>query len=340
MVRRVFFCEPQKVRKENMIGRIICCLALLAGTTFGGLAQAQSWPAKVVRLVVPQSPASNLDIVARALASQMQAQTGQPFIVVNRPGAGSTLGPADVARAQPDGYTLLVAAATLTIAPSTVAHLPFDTERDLTAILPLTNTPLTLVVPHGKYSSVADLIAEARAKKGALNYASVGFGSASHFMGERFGLAGDFHAVQVPFRGTNEALTEMMSGRSLDFFFAPLTTTRALILDKKIDCLAVTSSSRVPTLPDVPTMAEAGYPKAAFDMWVGIFAPAGTPSELTRTLHEEISKAVSADSVRTQFANLGNQPMPAMTATQFALLVKDEIERNAQIAKTAGIQPQ
>lgn len=322
-----------------MIWRLMGCLAVCLSTALVSAAQAQSWPTHTVRLIVPQSPGSNLDLVARALPPQLQTETGQPFIVENRPGAGSTVGPADVARAEPDGYTLLVAAATLTIAPSTVANLPFDVERDLAAILPLTNTPLTLVVPHEKYGSVADLVAAGRAKNGALNYASVGFGSASHFMGERFGLAGGFHAEQIPFRGTAEALTEMISRRNIDFFFAPLTTTQPLILDKKIDCIAVTSSSRVDTLPTVPTMAEAGYPEAAFDMWVGLFAPSGIQPELMRTLHEKFSKAISVESVRTELTNLGGQPMPAMSAQQFALLVKDEVDRNARIAQTAGITP-
>jgi tripartite-type tricarboxylate transporter receptor subunit TctC len=322
-----------------MIYRIACCLALLLGVGVNG-AQCQSWPTRTVRLVVPQSPGSNLDIVARAVASQVQVQTGQPVIVVNRPGAGSTLGPADVARAQSDGYTLLAAAATLTIAPSTVAHLPFDVEKDLTPILPLTNTPLTLVVPHGAYKSVADLVAAAKTTKGALNYASVGFGSASHFMGERFGLAADFHAVQVPFRGTNEALTQMLAGRSVAFFFAPLTTTQALIAAKKIDCLAVTGSTRAPSLPDVPTMAEAGFPKATFDMWVGIFGPAKLDGKIAGDIYAQFSKAIADQAVRTKLSNLGSQMMPSMTSAKFTAVVDDEVTRNGQIAKAAGIVPQ
>jgi tripartite-type tricarboxylate transporter receptor subunit TctC len=319
-----------------MIYRIACCLALLLGIGVSA-AHCQSWPTRTVRLIVPQSPGSNLDIVARAVASQVQAQTGQPVIVVNRPGAGSTLGPADVARAEPDGYTLLAAAATLTIAPSTIAHLPFNVEKDLTPILPLTNTPLTLVVPHGAYKSVADLVAAAKAGNGALNYASVGFGSASHFMGERFGLAGDFHAVQVPFRGTNEALTQMLAGRSIAFFFAPLTTTRALIAAKKIDCLAVTSSARDPSLPDVPTMAEAGFPKASFDMWVGMFGPARLDAKTADDIYAQFSKAISDPSVKTKLSNLGSQLMPSMSQGKFRAVVDEEVARNSQIAKAAGI---
>lgn len=322
-----------------MMYRIACCLALLLGAGMN-CAHCESWPTRTVRLVVPQSPGSNLDIVARAVASQVQAQTGQPVIVVNRPGAGSTIGPADVARAQPDGYTLLAAAATLTIAPSTVAHLPFNVEKDLTPILPLTNTPLTLVVPHGAYKSVADLVAAAKTAKAALNYASVGFGSASHFMGERFGLAANFHAVQVPFRGTNEALTQMLAGRTVAFFFAPLTTTQALIAAKKIDCLAVTGSARAPSLPDVPTMAEAGFPKATFDMWVGIFAPARLDAKIADSVHAQFSKAISDESVRTKLSNLGSQLMPSMSQGKFAAVVDDEVARNGQIAKAAGIVPQ
>jgi tripartite-type tricarboxylate transporter receptor subunit TctC len=320
-----------------MIWRTICCV--VAMWAFGsGVAHAQPWPAKVVRLIVPQSPGSNIDLVARALANQMQVQMGQPFIIENRPGAGSTIGTAAVAKAQPDGYTLLVAAATITIAPSTVAQLPFDLERDFAPVLPLTNTPLTLVAPPGKYTSVAELVAAARAKKGSLNYASVGFGSASHFMGERLGLTGGFHAEQIPFRGTMEGIADIMSGR-VDFFFAPLTTTQSLILEHKLDALAVTSSARVAVLPEVPTMAEAGFPDAAFDMWVGIFAPSATPPALMQTLHEEMLKAVTADEVRTQLARLGGQPMPAMSSDQFAKLVTNEIARNAKIAKAAGITP-
>lgn len=318
--------------------KAICCAVAVWAIGSSIVAQAQSWPTRVVRLIVPQSPGSNLDLVARAIANQMQAQMGQPFIIENRPGAGSTLGPAAVAKATPDGYTLLVAAATMTIAPSTVAKLPFDIERDFAAVLPLTNTPLTLVGPPGKYATVADLVAAGRAKSGALNYASVGFGSASHFMGERFGLAGGFHAEQIPFRGTMEGMADLMTGR-VDFFFAPLTTTQSLILDGKLTALAVTSSGRVPVIPNVPTMKEAGYPNAGFDMWVGVFAPAGTPPAILQTLHEQMRKAADAEAVQVQLARLGGQPMPAMTPDEFAELVKNEIDRNAKIAKAAGITP-
>jgi tripartite-type tricarboxylate transporter receptor subunit TctC len=325
-------------RRKAMIWKKLAPTLIAWIISFAPAAHAQSWPTKLVRLVVPQSPGSNIDLVARALANQMQVQTGQPFIIENRAGAGSTLGPAAVAKASADGYTLLVAAATMTIAPSTVAQLPFDITRDFAAVLPLTNTPLTLVAPPGKYSSVAELVAAGRGKQGALNYASVGFGSASHFMGERLGLAGGFHAEQIPFRGTMEGMADIMSGR-VDFFFAPLTTTQSLILEHKLDGLAVTSSARVPAVPQIPTMREAGYPEASFDMWVGVFAPRAVDETLLRTMHQEMRKALTADAVRTQLTRLGGQPMAEMTSDEFAQLVANEIVRNASIAKAAGITP-
>ncbi|MGZ3281486.1 MAG: Bug family tripartite tricarboxylate transporter substrate binding protein, partial [Xanthobacteraceae bacterium] len=184
---------------------------------------AQGWPTRQIQTLVPQSPGSALDIVTRAVMEQVSAQLGQPIIIENRTGAGNTIAMAAVARAEPDGYTILANSSTHSLVPVTYSTLSFDTFRDLTPIIPLGNTPLVMVVSSSKgYKNVADFVAAAKEKRGAMNYSSGGVGSITHLAMEAFRLAAGFEAVHVPFRGAPEALTEVLAGRA-DFYFSPLT---------------------------------------------------------------------------------------------------------------------
>ena len=255
-------------------------------------AQAQSWPSKPVKVVVPITAGSAIDIVARATAQHLAKELGQPFVVENRPGAGTTIGIASVAGAPPDGYTVLFASTALTTTPTTVANIPYDVARDLIPIAPLTNTPLVMVTHQGKFKSLADLVNAAKAGKITVNYATNGYGAASHFTTERVRLAaGSFPAQPVTFRGTPEAITEVMADR-ITFYFSPMTTVQSLVTEKKLDALAVTSRKRTVGLPSVPTTIEAGYPNSDFDFWVGLFAPAKTPPEIVDRLHKT-TRAIS-----------------------------------------------
>jgi tripartite-type tricarboxylate transporter receptor subunit TctC len=315
---------------------------LFAGMLMGLLSlvatqsSADTWPTKPVRVVVPISAGSNIDIVARAIANELTKQLGQPFVIENRPGAASTLGPAAVARSEADGYTILFHSAAFTVASAVMKNLPYEISRDFAGIMPIANTPLLLVAPPGKYKSVSDLIADAKAKNGAINYATVGYGSASHFVTERLSVDAGFKAQQIPFRGTVEGLTDTMTGR-VDFFFVPATTAQSLVQEGKLSGLATTGRSRLNALPDVPTVAEAGIPQFDFDMWVGMFVPSRTPDSIIEKLHQETRKAIQTQDVRDKLATIGGQPMPAMSPTEFDAYVRRDLERNISVAKSAGI---
>jgi tripartite-type tricarboxylate transporter receptor subunit TctC len=310
-------------------------LACLTGT-----ANAQSWPAKPVRVVVPITAGSAIDIVARAAAQHLSKEFNQPFVVENRPGAGTTIGTAAAASAAPDGYTVLFASTALTTTPTTVANVPYDVMRDLIPIAPLTNTPLVMVATHGKFGSLAELVAAANAGRITVNYATNGYGSASHFTTERFRFAaGGFPAQPVTFRGTPEAITEIIADR-ITFYFTPMTTVQSLVTEKKLDALATTGRKRSIALPSVPTTIEAGYPNSDFDFWVGMFVPAKTPPEIVERLYRETRKISESPEFRKQMAAIGGEPLEPMTQSEFSTYVRAEITRNAAIAKAAGLKPQ
>ncbi|MGA7485509.1 MAG: tripartite tricarboxylate transporter substrate-binding protein [Xanthobacteraceae bacterium] len=323
-----------------MLGRWLTGLSVLLCASAGALAQspADSWPSRTVRVIVPIAAGSGIDIVARAVSQQLAKQLGRPFVIENRPGAATTTGAAAVAGAAPDGYTILFHSVALTVTPSTMANLPYEVTRDLAGIMPITNTPLLLVTPPGKFKSVGDLVAEAKAENGTMNYATPGYGAAAHFTTERFRLSAGFEAQQIPFRGTVEAVTEVVAGR-VAFYFAPLTTVQSLNQEGRLDALATTSKKRVSTLPNVPTTIEAGYPDSDFDFWVGMFVPAKTPRDVVDKLYTESRRAAELPELRAQLAAIGGEPMEAMTPGEFDDYVRKEIARNAAIAKAAGIKP-
>jgi tripartite-type tricarboxylate transporter receptor subunit TctC len=307
----------------------------------GGSAIAESsaeWPSRQVRVIVPIAAGSGIDIVARTVSQQLAKQLGRPFVIENRPGGATTTGAAAVASAAPDGYTILFHSVAFTVTPSTVANLPYDVARDFAGVMPITNTPLLLVSPPGKFKSVGDLVARAKADKGAMNHATPGYGAAAHFTSERFRLAAGFEAQQIPFRGTVEAVTEVVAGR-VAFYFAPLTTVQSLIQEGRLDALATTSRKRVSALPNVPTTIEAGYPDSDFDFWVGMFVPSKTPRDIVEKLYVETRKAAELPELRAQMAAIGGEPMEAMTPAEFDDYVRKEIARNAAIAKAARITP-
>ena len=214
---------------------------------------AQSWPTRQIQTIVPQSPGSALDLVTRALMEQVAVLLGQPVIVENRTGAGNTIAMAAAARAEPDGYTLLANSSTHSLAPVMYSTLTFDTFRDLTPIIPFGNTPMVMMVATSKgYKNVAEFVAAAKAKRGAMNYSSGGAGGITHLAMEAFRLAAGFEAVHVPFRGAPEALTEVLSERA-DFYFSPLPAALPFLKDGKLQALAVSGSQRASALPDVPT---------------------------------------------------------------------------------------
>lgn len=311
------------------------CVPVLVVSSVG--AWAQLWPAKSLHVVVPFTAGSATDAVARLASERISASVGQPIVVENRPGAGGTIGQGIVAKAEPDGYTVLIHSSSQTVTPSTYPHLTFDAARDFAGVTPLASLPNVLVIAPSKgIRSVKELVARARAKPGSMNYASAGAGSATQLNAERFRLGAGFQGVHVPFKGTPEALTEVMTGR-VDFYFCPVISVLQLINDKRLLALAVGSSKRAAALPDVPTTLEAGIPNSDYNFWVGMFVPAKTPRRIVDRLYDEAAKALQSGEMKERLMKLGGEPM-LMRPAQFDDYLRKEIATNAQLVKAAGIQ--
>jgi tripartite-type tricarboxylate transporter receptor subunit TctC len=300
---------------------------------------AQPWPAKPIRAVVPVGVGSSTDIVHRLVLEHLSARVGQPVVVENRVGAGGTIGTAVVARAEPDGYTLLANGAAHTIAPALYKSLPFDAARDFVPVVPVGSSPSVLVVSRSSAIKTAQaLVASAKARPGALNFSSVGVGTATHLSAERFASSAGINAMHVPFKGGAEAMLEVIAGR-VDFFFGPVALVLAQIRDGKLLALAVNSAKRSPALPDVPTLQEAGYTGAEYPIWFGLFAPAKTPPAIVGKINREILDILQMPGLREKLSGLGVDAM-RMTPDEFKLYVQNEFALNATLAKKAGLQAQ
>ena len=310
-------------------------IAAIALCAVQGTVWAQAWPSKPVKVIVPLSAGSNADILARMVAGRLAVQLGQSFIVENRTGAGGAIGVGFVAKADPDGYTLLVHTSSFTVTPATNPNLPYDTARDFAGITPLGVTPLLIIMSPSKgLHTIQEVVMAAKAKPGSMNYASAG--AAGQLNSERFRISAGFEAVHIPFKGTPEAVTEVMTGR-VDYYFCPVTPVLAYIKEGKLLGLAVGSSKRSSALPDVPTTLEAGYPNSDYNFWTGMFVPAKTPRTIVNRLYEETVKALQTAEVRERLAKLGTEPMP-LSPEQFDKMIRDELVANAALVKAAGIQ--
>ena len=302
-------------------------------------AEAQTWPTKPLRAIVPIAAGSVLDIVPRVVFEQLSTQLGQSIVVENRPGAGGTIGSSYVAKAEPDGYTILVNSSAHTIAPALQPNLTYDPARDFAAVVPLGVSPFVLVVPPARgFKTARDLVAAAKAAPGAFNFSSPGAGSASHLSAERFRLSAGVHATHVPFKGGVEAMTEVMAGR-IDFFFVALGAALPHIRDGKLSALAVNSGDRSAALPDVPAIREAGFSDAEYPFWLGIFLPAKTPRDIVDRLHSETLKALQEPKVKDKLASLGVESM-ILTPSAFGAHVEREIAESATLVRTIGLKAQ
>jgi tripartite-type tricarboxylate transporter receptor subunit TctC len=306
-------------------------------TALAGPAIAQDWPSKPIRVVVPLTAGSATDVMARIVFDQVSKQVGQPIIIENRPGAGNSIGMAAVAKADPDGYTILANSSTHTVSPAVRATMPLNTTEDLSAIIPLGNMPVVIVFNAKKgYKKLSDFVDWAKANPGKVNYSSAGAGNSSHLNGELFRLAAGFQAVHLPFKGAPEAMTEVIAGRA-DYYFSPLVNALPLMKDGQLQALAVSNSSRASAMPELPTIAQAGYPNHEYNFWAGIFVPSKTPQAIKDKLYAEIKKALDNPAVAAKLKGLGADPFP-LTPAQFDAQVKKEIEANAKIAKAANIR--
>jgi tripartite-type tricarboxylate transporter receptor subunit TctC len=302
-----------------------------------GAATAQTWPTKNITAIVPFAPGNANDAIGRIVLDQLSKQLGHAIIVENRPGAGGTTGVAFVAKAAPDGYTMLVHSSTFSAGYSLYRTLPYNTFNDFAAVIPFGIQPTVLIVSPSKgWKTLGELVAAAKARPGELNFASAGVGAASHLAAERFRVSAGFTAQHVPFRGPVEALTETMTGR-IDFYFLPVAAAMPLITDGKVLPLAVSTAKRAAALPNVPTTTEAGLKDASYVFWNGIFVPAKTPHDIIAKLHDETEKAMLVPGVQEKLAKLGQEPMP-MTPEQFQIFVHDDVLETAKLMNEVGVQ--
>jgi tripartite-type tricarboxylate transporter receptor subunit TctC len=300
-------------------------------------AGSQTWPTRPIHAVVPVGAGSTTDIVPRVVFEQLSSQLGQPIVIENRGGAGGTIGSALVAKADPDGYTILVHSSAHAISSSFYPNLGYHPTRDFAAVVSLGTSPNVLVVPPSSpFRTARDLAAAAKAKPGALNFSSVGIGTATHLSAERFILSADIQAMHVPFKGGAEAMLEVVAGR-IDFFFGPVGLVRPQLRDGRLRALAVNGAQRAAALPDVPTTLEAGFVDAEYPIWFGIFVPARTPREIIATLHREATAALNAPMVKARLAELGVEPMP-LTPNEFHAQVEREVAVNAALVKAGNLK--
>ena len=318
------------------LGRIV---AVGVALCWAAIAGAQTWPTKPVKIIVPFTAGSATDILARTFGQKLSEMWGQPVVVENRPGAGGTIGTGVVANAPADGYTLLVHSAAYSVNPSMYPDLPFDTRKAFVEITPLGGQPNVLVVaPSLGIKSVQDLIAQAKQKPGAFNYASAGAGSGTHINAEKFRLATGIDAVHVPYKGTPEALKDTMAGR-VTYFFSPISAALPQVKDGNLLALGVSSAQRSSALKDVPTIAEAGVPGFDYNLWVGMFGPAAMRPELVDRINKDVQRALASPEIKERLANLGAEAMP-MTPAEFRKCARDDMDVSAKIVKAAGIKAQ
>ncbi|MCU0929031.1 MAG: tripartite tricarboxylate transporter substrate binding protein [Burkholderiaceae bacterium] len=314
-------------------GLAVCTLAVAATT-----AAAQTFPSKPITLVVPFPAGGALDAVARPMAEEMRKSLGQPVIVENVAGAGGTVGTGNVARAAPDGHTILLGSvATHAIAAGIYPKLPYDPIAGFAPISQLTRGPLVLATaPQVQAGSVRDLVAAAKASPGKLNYASTGNGTALHVAGELFKSAAGIDVQHVPYRGGGQAMTALMAGE-VAYIIGNTQLVMPQVSGGKIKALAVTGDRRLAALPDVPTFAEAGTPGVDVVTWFGLFAPAGTPADVVQRLNAAATTALKSDAVRQSLAAMGDEPV-GTSAADFTAFVKSEHQRWVQITRAAGIK--
>jgi len=315
--------------------------ALVASAVvFAGAARAQdAYPSRPIHVIVPFTAGSATDIVARLIGEKLNAAWGQPVVVENKPGAGGTIGITQTAKSDPDGYTFVVVSTGHAVNHVLYKDLQYDTLKDLAGVASLASLPSVLVVsPSLGVQSVKELVALVKAKPGAYNYGTAGVGSAAHINSEKFNAAAGIKAVHVPLKGTPPILTETMAGR-VHFSWVPTLSSMGLLKDGKLLALAVSTAKRTPVLPDVQTIAEAGYPGGQFDFWLGMLAPAKTPREVVAKVNGEINRALRSPDMIERLAKLGSEPMP-MTPEQFDAFIASEYEVLGKVMRDAGATPQ
>jgi tripartite-type tricarboxylate transporter receptor subunit TctC len=321
-----------------MLTRRALCATVAAAPFIAtsSVVRADVYPSRPIRVISPFPAGSASDTVARVVLDQVSQIIGQPLVVEARPGAGGVVGFADVAKADPDGYTVVTSSTSMGTGEVLHSKLPYDPAKDFASVVMLGLQPNVLVASkESGFKTVADLVAAAKAKPGTLTFASAGIGSSSHMAGERLRLAAKIDVRHVPFK--DNGLSEVMAGR-IDYYFIPLAAAASALGSGKLTVLAVSSLKRSPLLPDVPSIAETGYPNAEFNFWVGLSVPAQTPRPVIDKLHDATEKALQDPAMKEKLAKLGVEP-ELMSVDAFSKYVKDDLVATVQLAKDANIQP-
>src|SRR5882724_6549607 len=308
-------------KPEPLMNKSIRSIFLLSCLFLPFTAHADNWPSRLIKATIPFGAGSAADVVPRLFFDRLSAELGQPIVVENRAGAGGTLGTAIVAKAEPDGYSILANSSALTIAPSIFPNLTFDTSRDLASVLMIGISANVMIVPNARpWKTVADFIADAKAKPGSISFGSVGIGSAVHISAEKFRLAAGVETTHVPYRGGSEVIADILGGR-VDFYFCPLATALPLIRAGQVRALLVSTPKRVADLPDVP--AEAGLKNAESAIWFGVFMPSKTPRETIEKFHAAGVKVLADPATQDSMKNFGIEALPMSPKEMDDLVVRE-----------------
>lgn len=319
------------------MNRFLRVIGVLAGILSATAALAEVWPSRLIKVTIPFGAGSATDVVPRLFFDRLAAELGQPIVIENRAGAGGTIGTGLVAKAEPDGYSILAHSSAFTIAPAIFPNLPFDATKDLSSVLMIGSSASVMIVPNERpWKSIQDFIAEAKAKPGSISFGSVGIGSAVHIAAEKFRLAAGIEATHIPYRGGPEVISDIMGGR-IDLYFCPLATALPLIRQGQVKALVVSTPKRAADLPDVPTLGEIGLKAAESVSWFGVFVPSKTPRDIVEKFHAAGVKVLSDPAMQASLSKLGVEPMP-MTTGQMDELVKRETAANLELIKAAGIK--
>jgi tripartite-type tricarboxylate transporter receptor subunit TctC len=314
-------------------------LLFLAALLFIGAASAQTYPARPIKIIVPFTPGSATDVMGRIVGERLNAAWGQPVVVDNRPGAGGSIGIRETARAEPDGYTLVLVSSGHAVNHVLYKDLGYDTLKDFSAVAMLGSLPSVLIVPPSLgINSVKELVAMLKAKPGQYNYGTAGVGSGAHVSMEKFNVAVGVKALHVPLKGTPPILAETMAGR-IQYAFVPAVSSMGPVKDGKVKPLAVSTAKRVAALPDVPTLAEAGFPDGESTFWLALLAPAKTPPAIVGQINAEVRRALQSAEVKERLANLGTEPM-SMTPAESDAFIRREYNELGKVMRDAGLTPQ
>ena len=314
-------------------------MIVFAGLLLAASAHAETWPSRIIKAYIPFGAGSATDVVPRLFFDRLAVELGQPIVVENRVGAGGTVGTAAVARAEPDGYSILAHSSAITIAPAIFPDLTFDATKDLSSALMIGYSANVMIAsPTKPWKTVQEFIAAAKAKDATINFGSVGIGSAVHISAEKFKLAAGIEATHIPYRGGAEVITDILGGR-IDFYFCPLSTALPLIREGQVRALVVSTPKRVAALPDVPTPAEAGLTNADSSIWFGVFVPSKTPRDIVDKLYASGMKVLANPDMLADLKKLGVERWsPPMAPADMDALVAKQTVDSAALVKAAGIK--